>query len=112
VAAFSSTTGRRPLLRPEQRASLIGGVVGAVTAASRHTWFRAACLQQALAAQYMLRRRGVETVLNFGAAHDAKGDLAAHAWVSDDDAVIIGGPVGRFATLARFPPAGPRIKTP
>jgi len=112
VAAFSSATGRQPLLPPERRARLIGGVAGAVTAASRHTWFRAACLQQALAVQYMLRRRGVETVLNFGAAHDADGELAAHAWVSDGDAVVIGGSAGRFATLARFPPADPRIKTP
>ena len=109
IAAFSTTTGRRSPLPPDRRGVPIRAIVGVVTVAARHTRFRAACLQQALAVQYMLRRRGVETALNFGVSHDADGAIAAHAWVSDGDAVIIGGPVGRFARLAQFPDPGPRV---
>jgi hypothetical protein len=113
VAAFSATMGRRSPLPPEQRAASIRSIAGVVTVAARHTYFRAACLQQALALQYMLRRRGVETVLNFGVTHDADGALAAHAWVSDDeDAVIIGGAVGKFTRLAQFPRPGPQVEHP
>ncbi|HEV2674715.1 MAG TPA: lasso peptide biosynthesis B2 protein [Aliidongia sp.] len=103
VAAFSATPTRRAPLPPEQRVAPIRRIAGVVTVAARHTFFRAACLQQALAVQYMLRRRGVETVLNFGVSHDVGGALAAHAWVTDGDAIVIGGPVGRFPRLAQFP---------
>jgi hypothetical protein len=103
VAAFSATMACRSPLPPERRAAPIRRIAGVVTVAARHTYFRAACLQQALAVQYMLRRRGVETVLNFGVSHDADGALVAHAWVSDGDAVIVGAPVGRFTRLAQFP---------
>ena len=112
VAAFSATMARRSPLPPEGRAASIRGIVGIVTVSARHTYFRAACLQQALAVQYMLRRRGVETALNFGVCHDADGALAAHAWVSDGDAVIIGGQVGRFTRLAQFPRPGTPANPP
>lgn len=112
VAAFSGTMGRRWPLPPERRAAAIRRIAGIVTVAARHTYFRAACLQQALAVQYMLRRRGVETVLNFGVFHNADGGLAAHAWVSDGDVVIVGGPVGRFTRLAQFPRPGAKAKSP
>ena len=73
-----------------------------VTAARRVPW-RALCIQQGLAAQFMLRRRGIPSVLYYGAAlHE--GDLKAHVWVRDGNIDVIGGEAAsRYALLARFP---------
>ena len=74
-----------------------------ITAAGRVPW-RAKCFQQGFAAQVMLRRRGVPSVLYYGAAQDDKSGLLAHVWVRDGNADVIGGDIAcRFATLATFP---------
>ncbi len=49
------------------------------------------CLTQALAVQFLLWRRGIETELRIGVDKDESGKLLAHAWVVLDDEVIIGG---------------------
>jgi hypothetical protein len=73
-----------------------------VTAARRVPW-RALCIQQGLAAQFMLRRRGVPSVLYYGAAL-REGDLKAHVWVRDGNIDVIGGEAASwYALLARFP---------
>ena len=73
-----------------------------VTAARRVPW-RALCIQQGLAAQFMLRRRGIPSVLYYGAAL-REGDLKAHVWVRDGNIDVIGGEAAsRYALLARFP---------
>jgi hypothetical protein len=98
---------RAPLRRapPPDAADLaVREVTQAVTRVSRHVVFRAACLQQALAVRGMLARRGVETVLHFGAAMEADEGLRAHAWLSRGETVIVGaGPATRYAQLAEFP---------
>lgn len=66
---------------------------------------KAVCLPQALAAQAMLRRRGIASRLCFGVAREGKM-LAAHAWIEIGHKIIIGetdraaGPA--FARLAQF----------
>ena len=50
------------------------------------------CFQQGLAAQLMLRRRGIPSVLYYGAAQDGSG-LHAHVWVRDGDIDVIGGEI-------------------
>lgn len=57
------------------------------------------CLPQALAARAMLRRRGIRPELHLGIA--GVSPLAAHAWVSVDGAVVLGGGVmaSRVATF-------------
>jgi hypothetical protein len=63
------------------------------------------CFQQGLAAQLMLRRRGIPSVLYYGAAQDDRSGLYAHVWVRDGDVDVIGGEIAdRFAILAAFPP--------
>jgi hypothetical protein len=53
----------------------------------------------------MLRRRGVASVLYYGAAPDRERGLAAHAWVMAAEAGVIGHEIAhRFAVLAHFPP--------
>jgi hypothetical protein len=53
----------------------------------------------------MLRRRGVPSVLYYGASHDAKSGLCAHVWVRDGAVDVVGGETAsRYAVLATFPP--------
>jgi hypothetical protein len=80
-----------------------------VTTAARVPW-QALCFQQGLAVQLMLRRRGIPSVLYYGAAQDDRSGLNAHVWVRDGDVDIIGGEMAdRFAILATFPPQNPEM---
>ena len=85
-------------------AEIIRRVRSAVKAwASRVPW-RAVCFQKGLALHWMLRRRGIRSVLLYGARSDGDG-LAAHVWVDVDGETVIGGDEApNFACLARFPP--------
>ncbi|HEX6860745.1 MAG TPA: lasso peptide biosynthesis B2 protein [Caulobacteraceae bacterium] len=56
--------------------------------------FRAVCLQQALAAKMMLRRRGVPSVLHLGVASSSEGPLSSHAWLDVGQAKVTGYPIG------------------
>jgi transglutaminase superfamily protein len=77
-----------------------------VTAAKRVPW-HALCFQQGLAAQLMLRRRGVPSVLYYGAAQDDCSGLSMHVWVRDGDIDVVGGEIAsHFAVLATFPHQG------
>jgi hypothetical protein len=76
-----------------------------VVTAPRVPW-RALCIQQGLAAQLMLRRRGIPSVLYYGAAQH-QDDLKAHVWVRDREFDVIGGEIAsRYAVLATFPAVG------
>jgi hypothetical protein len=56
----------------------------------------------------MLRRRGIPSVLYYGAAQDDQTGLSAHVWVRDGDVDVIGCEIAyRFAILAAFPPQKP-----
>jgi Transglutaminase-like superfamily len=75
-----------------------------IVATARRVPWRAACFQQGLAAQFMLRRRGVPSVLYYGAAPDHPDGLSAHVWVRDGDTDVIGGgAASRYAVLTTFP---------
>jgi hypothetical protein len=64
----------------------IAAAVGASAA-----WFNlsAPCLPTALAAQFMLRRRGIASKLCLGVRRDVSA-LAAHAWLEIDKQVVFG----------------------
>jgi Transglutaminase-like superfamily len=65
-------------------------------------WMNAACLPRALAAQAMLRRRGVASRLCLGVAHEGQ-QLAAHAWIELGQDMITGGAEApRFTRLVEF----------
>ena len=77
----------------------------AVVACARRVPWRAMCFEQGLAVQFMLRRRGIPSVLFYGAAPDDQRGLSAHVWVRDCDVDVIGGETAsRYAVLANFPP--------
>jgi hypothetical protein len=80
----------------------------AVTRAARHVPFNAVCLPQAMAARIMLKRRGVDSVLHFGAriGRDKMGQdkpIDAHAWLDAAGVEVTGYPVANtFAEIACF----------
>lgn len=60
---------------------------------------RATCLVQALAAQGLLARHGLDGELHLGAMHSPEGGLDAHAWVECDGHVIVGDGPGAHTRL-------------
>ena len=75
----------------------------AVTRAARYLPFKAVCLPQAMAAQVMLKRRGVTSVMHFGAAKGTEKPLDAHAWLDAAGVEVTGYPVAEnFAEIACF----------
>ena len=75
----------------------------AVTCAARYVPFRADCLPQAMAARMMLRRRGVSSVLHFGAAKVQQRPLDSHAWLDAAGIKVTGYPLAEyFVPIACF----------
>ena len=75
----------------------------AVTRSARWVPFKAVCLPQAMAAQFMLRRRGVASVMHFGAGRGAQKPLEAHAWLDAAGVEVTGYPLAPgFAEIACF----------
>ena len=104
VAFFTARPIRQPQPPPQVRLVTVRHIRWAILNASMRVPWRAKCFQQGFAAQIMLRRRGVPSVLYYGVAQDDKSGLLAHVWVRDGDADVIGGDIAcRFATLATFP---------
>jgi hypothetical protein len=66
--------------------------------------FKAVCLPQALAARWMLRRRGIEAQIVIGARKGNDGKTVdLHAWTIADGAVVTGaGELPSFRPLAQF----------
>lgn len=75
----------------------------AVTRAARHVPFKAVCLPQAMAARIMLKRRGVGSVLHFGARIGPDKPIDAHAWLNAAGVEVTGYPVANtFPEIACF----------
>lgn len=82
----------------------IAPVRWAVCAVARRVPWRAKCFEQGLAAQWMLRRRGIAGTLYYGLARNGTGRLKAHVWVRAGDLDVVGCEnAGDFAEMARFP---------
>jgi hypothetical protein len=80
----------------------VGWVSWAVETAGTTWWLRSLCLPKALAAQAMLRRRGIPSRVCLGVAR--KGEqLTAHAWTEVGDQVVVGGDESQdFTRLSAF----------
>jgi len=101
VAAFASPAGPG---RARIDSETVRRARSAVTGWSRRVPWRAVCFQKGLALHWMLRRRGIPSVLLYGARRDGEG-LAAHVWVDVGGETVIGGEEAPdYACLARFPP--------
>lgn len=85
------------------QAAVAEGVSWAVTRAARHVPFKAVCLPQAMAARVMLKRRGVASVMHFGAAKGTDKPLDTHAWLDAAGVDVTGYPVAEnFSEIACF----------
>ena len=78
---------------PEDEARLARDVGWAVTRAANHVPFKAVCLPQAMAAHAMLRRRGIDSVMHFGARRNAEKPIDAHAWLDAAGVEVTGYPL-------------------
>ena len=73
----------------------------AIDSMSRHAPWRSKCLEQALAAKAMLRRRGISNTLYMAVAREVA--LEAHAWVRSGDVCVTGqAEFDRYTVVARF----------
>jgi hypothetical protein len=108
---FRMIAPRLGIARAESPATTVvptgsGAVARAVAAAAHRPPWRSRCLEQAIAAQAMLRRRGIESTLYLGVAKDP---VVAHAWLRVGPVNVTGGEdVERFAVVASFADPGPR----
>lgn len=84
-------------------APLARDVGWAVTRAARHAPFAAVCLPQAIAARVMLARRGIASVIHFGACAPSEAPEETHAWLNAAGVEVTGYPVARrFTEVACF----------
>jgi hypothetical protein len=75
----------------------------AVTRAAGYVPFEAVCLPQAMAARLMLKRRGVRSIMHFGAAKGAAQPFDTHAWLDAAGVEVTGYPVAAgFTEIACF----------
>lgn len=88
-----------------RRESSIPDLRWAVEAAAARLPVRTMCIEQGIAMQRLLRRRGIDARLHYGARPDAgAAGLKAHVWVTIGHEIVIGGDgVGDYAELATFP---------
>jgi len=69
--------------------------------AASHYIPKATCLPQALTAQHLLIWNRYPADFQIGVAKDVNGKLEAHAWVTSQDKIIVGGErtINRFVSL-------------
>ncbi len=102
VGSAASDAGAGPSAQP----GLVRKCRWAVTAWANRVPWRAVCFQRGLALHWMLRRRGVPSLLHYGVGRSEDGELRAHVWVSVTGEIVLGGEVAdQFACLATYPPA-------
>jgi hypothetical protein len=94
---------RTPANGSPEQAELAQLAGWAVTRSARYVPFKAVCLPQAMAAQFMLRRRGITSVMHFGAGKGTDKPLNAHAWLDAAGVEVTGYPVApNLAEIACF----------
>jgi hypothetical protein len=76
----------------------------AVQAWSRRVPWRTVCFQIGLATHFMLRRRGIPSILHYGVGRREDEDLAAHVWITVEREIVVGAfDAGRFREVLRLP---------
>lgn len=104
IAAWLGTPGAESpaTATPEEirTADEVGWAVGVM---GRRVPWDGRCLAQALAATRMLRRRGLEGTVSFGACKGESAAFAAHAWLRLGSSVVTGGAdYQRYKTFTTF----------
>ena len=103
-ARLGADIGPVAVRREQQRLRVPSKVGRAVEKVARHLPFRARCLAQSMAAQRILRRRGIRSVLVFGARRNAEknASLEFHAWLMVGGECVVGG--SEIGSYSPFPP--------
>jgi hypothetical protein len=102
VPPAETTAGQDQIEAQREHAQVAHEIGWAVSAATRYAPYRPVCLPQAMAARMMLKRRGVPSIIHFGAAKQ-QGAFAAHAWLDAAGVEVVGFPVRETWTeIARF----------
>jgi hypothetical protein len=109
IAAWLGTAGAEsPATATVEEIGMAKEVGWAVTAVARRVPWDGRCLAQALAATWMLRRRGLEGTVSFGACPGEPTGFRAHAWLRLGSCIVTGGPSVEgfkvFTTFARRRP--------
>jgi hypothetical protein len=103
LARAFSRAPKRPEVEGQLRETARLDVRRAVIRASRRLP-GTVCFPQAIAAQAMLRRRGISTTLVCGAAMGQTAGLQTHVWLLDRTEAVMGGrDSDAFVELARYP---------
>ena len=102
AARLFAWAGKPPRRIKRFAASEIAWIAWAVETLSGRSWMRGHELARTLAAQAMLRRRGIASQLCVGVARDG-ARLAPQAWVERRGKVVVGTPdAARVTRLAEF----------
>lgn len=84
--------------------SEVDEIIWSVKAVACRVPWRAMCFERGLTVQWMLRRRGFDAKLVYGARLGEEAELDAHVWVTLDDRILIGGEqAAEFQKLATHP---------
>ena len=104
IAAWLGTPGAEsPATAAPEEIRIAEEVGWAVRVLARRVPWDGRCLAQALAATGMLRRRGLEGTVSFGARQGESAGFDAHAWLRLGSCVVTGGPGHqRFKTFTTF----------
>lgn len=106
-ARIAPLLGQSRSVTPETEHAMQRAVAGrvqeAIQIASRHTLWDSKCLVRAIAAMWMMTRRGLESTLYLGTARDDDGKLIAHAWLRSGKRYITGAEeMARFTVVGMF----------
>lgn len=103
IAAWLGAPGTEsPATATAEQIHIAHEVGWAVGVLGRRVPWDGRCLAQALAATGMLRRRGLEGTVSFGASQTGS-EFEAHAWLRLGPSIITGGPGHqRFNTITTF----------
>ncbi len=104
VARFLGEHMKKSQATPSKRQKSVAEQVARVipSVARRLPW-RSKCLDQAIAAKWMLRRRQIASTLYFGVTKNDSKAIEAHAWLSCGDHVVTGADgMKAFKEIAHF----------
>jgi hypothetical protein len=93
VAPADPRVAQRAAATTPGQAATARAIGWAVRSAAPFMPFRSVCLQQAMAAHAMLRRRGIASVMHFGASPSGARAIDAHAWLDAAGVKVTGYPI-------------------
>ena len=100
---FNRSSSKSAIPTNSERAHLRQEVRWAITRASEYLPGETACFPRGIAAQAMLRRRGCNATLYYGAATLPQKGLTAHVWVLDGTEGVVGHQTAKnYKIIARF----------